>query len=238
MTTLLGALREPWPTRLTYTTAWPKLREGGLELVREWIKKVEKPRLVIVDILERVRSRNTVKQQQTSAYSEDYDSLAALQQLATEAQLSILVLHHQRKLGAADLMDTVSGTLGLGGAVDTIQVLGKDDVGLFLYGRGRDMEEFEVAVRQDERCRWQVLGTRAEPQASPERARIVAVLEAASRPLTVKEITEQVGGKQANVKNLLSKLHAVGEVDRVGTGLYKFIEPQGELDIDEPEENR
>ena len=33
--------------------------------------------------------------------------------------ISILVLHHQRKMAADDLIDTLSGILGLGGAVDS-----------------------------------------------------------------------------------------------------------------------
>jgi hypothetical protein len=77
-----------------------------------------KPRLIVVDILERVRqlvpSRDKDKR---SAYSADYEALITLHALATEAMISILVLHHQRKLGADDLIDTLSGTLGLGGAV-------------------------------------------------------------------------------------------------------------------------
>jgi hypothetical protein len=57
VTTMLGAHKEKWPERLKYVTGWPRLNEGGLDWMREWIEKARKPRLIIVDILERVRQR-------------------------------------------------------------------------------------------------------------------------------------------------------------------------------------
>ena len=158
LTRMLGAQKDKWPESLTYATAWPRLNEGGLDWMRRWIDKASKPRLIIIDILERIRQRAKQNDKQ-SQYSADYAALVTLQELSTEAQLSVLALTHQRKLGAEDLIDTVSGTLGLGGAVDSIIILGNDtQSGKFLYGRGRDLEEFNVSIKQDENCRWQVTG--------------------------------------------------------------------------------
>jgi RecA-family ATPase len=140
MTKMLGAQLETWPAGLIYATGWPHLNAGGLDWIRDWIRKAAKPRLIVIDILERVRQRVASKDQK-SQYSADYDALTALQELAAEAQLSILVLHHQRKMGAEDLIDTLSGTLGLGGAVDIVLILGKDpQYEKFLYGRGETLK--------------------------------------------------------------------------------------------------
>ena len=236
MTMMLGAQKRRWPERLQYATGWSRLNDLGLDWMREWIDNVSKPRLIVVDILERVRQRATAadKKSQKSQYSADYDALATLQELSVEAQLSILVLHHQRKMGADDLIDTLSGTLGLGGAVDAVLILGKDEqFDKFLYGRGRDLEEFNINIKQDAQMRWQVLGQRTEAQASPERAKIIAVLRQAGRPMHVREISEAVGGKYNNVKNLLAKLHADGEIERVSTGMYQLPNPQGGLNLDD-----
>jgi AAA domain len=234
LTRMLGAQQETWPERLKYATGWPRLSDGGLDWMREWIDTRAKPRLIIVDILERIRHQPARKDQK-SQYSADYYALAALQELGTEAQLSILVMHHQRKLDAEDLIDTLSGTLGLGGAVDTVLILGKDQqFDKFLYGRGRDLEEFNVSVKQNEQCRWQVLGPRKDEQASPERAKIIAVLAVAGKPMNVRDISEAVGGKYDNVKNLLTKLHVEGQVERVRTGVYKLPDPQADLGGDIP----
>jgi len=62
MTTMLGAQKEAWPKSLTYATTWPRLANGGSDLIREWIGKTKKPRLIIIDILEKVRERVTNKQ--------------------------------------------------------------------------------------------------------------------------------------------------------------------------------
>ena len=228
LTKMLGAQRQQWPAALTYAVAWPRLNAGGLDLIREWIKKASKPRLIVVDILERVRQR-IPNNQRASQYTADYDALIELQKIATEHQLAILVVHHQRKMGADDLIDTVSGTLGLGGAVDTVLILGKDQFGKFLYGRGQDLDEFNVAVGQNEQGRWQVLGPRLEAQASPERAGITAVLARANRPMTVQEIAAAVGQPRDNVKKLLSAMHLDGKVERVATGLYQLPAAQEDM---------
>lgn len=229
MTMMLGAQTEAWPARLTYATNWPRLANGGIDLIREWIGKAKKPRLIIVDILEKVRERVTGKQ--TTQYSADYEALESLHKIATEFQLSVLVLHHQRKAVADDLMDTVSGTLGIGGALDTLLVLGTDDMGYFLYGRGRDLEEFSVMVQQNEQCRWDSLGQKPEGQASPERQNIVAVLRRSDKPMEVDAIAAAVNAKKANVKALLSKMFKEGAVERAATGVYRLPNPQPELDI-------
>ena len=228
MTMMLGAQKEQWPERLRYATGWPRLNDGGLDWMRRWIDKARKPRLIIVDILERIRQRAPSNDKRTQ-YSADYETLVALQELSAEAQLSILILMHQRKQGADDLIDTVSGTLGIGGAVDTVLILGKEQMGKFMYGRGRDLEEFNVFVEQDEQRRWRVLRPRIETQASPERANIIAALARSGKPMSVQEITLAVGGNKDNVKKLLAVLHKTGDVERVRTGWYQLPNPQDEM---------
>ena len=135
LTQMLGAQLGEWPTRLTYATSWPRLNKGGLDWIREWINRSPNKRLIVIDILERVRQLAKGKDAR-SQYSADYEALITLHELATEAMIAILVLHHQRKLGADDLIDTLSGTLGLGGAVDSVLILGKSpkSSNKFLWG--------------------------------------------------------------------------------------------------------
>lgn len=237
LTKMLGAQKEEWPLkRLTYATSWPRLNEGGLDWIKEWISKVDNPRLIIIDILERVLPRLSNKEKR-SQYSTDYDALAMLQEL-TKAHpgLCIVVLHHQRKADADDLIDTISGTLGLGGAVDAILILGTDKVSRdkYLYGRGRDLEEFNVTIKQDEHARWQVLGQRIEGEAvSPERAKILATLTRVGKAMNIQEVADAIGGKYVNVKNLLTKLYAEGLIEKVATGLYRMPKPQNEMKFDD-----
>jgi hypothetical protein len=195
---------------------------------------------VVVDILERVRQVIVSTKDKRSAYSADYEALITLHELATEAMISVLVLHHQRKLGADDLIDTVSGTLGLGGVVDTVLVLAKeqkkrardpepDAKDKFFWGRGRDLEEFSVSVRQNDKMRWDVLGVTQKPQPSAERADIVAVLGKYTKPMSIKEIALACKNGYDNVKNLLSKMHAEGVIKRTSRGTYKLTDPENEI---------
>jgi hypothetical protein len=232
LTQMLGAFRQEWPARLTYATSWPRLDQGGVDWIREWITRSPKPRLIVVDILERVRQLVGSKDKRT-AYSADYEALIKLHELATEAMVSILVLHHQRKLGADDLIDTLSGTLGLGGAVDSVLILGKEHKkggkeresdNKFFWGRGRDLEEFSVSVRQNDKGRWDVLGPSREDQPTVERADIISALAKSDRPMTIKEIAAACHNSYDNVKNLLVKLEAEGHIERVRRGQYKLAE--------------
>ncbi|MBR0847112.1 AAA family ATPase [Bradyrhizobium diazoefficiens] len=225
MTKMLGIHKTKWPQRFQYATEWPRLGDGGLELIKSWIKGVPKPRLIIIDILERVRDRNGKKD--ASQYSGDYEALVELHKIATEHQLSILVLHHQRKAGAEDLMDTISGTGGLGGAADTSIILGKEDAQNFLYGRGRDIEEFNVMVQLDDHCRWQVLGQRIELSVSAEQALILTAMTKDGGPMNIAKVAAAVPSlKRTNVKNLLAKMHAAGIIERVHTGVYRVPSAQ------------
>jgi AAA domain len=240
LTQMLGAQLREWPARLIFATNWPRLNEGGVDWMRDWISRSPKPRLIVVDILERVRQLVPSKDKdKRSAYSADYEAtLITLHELATEAMISILVLHHQRKLGADDLIDTLSGTLGLGGAVDSVLILGKEhrkgrkdreSDNKFLWGRGRDLEEFSVSVKQNEKGRWNVLGLTREAQPTEERADIISVLASFEGNMSISEIAQACNSDYDNVKNLLSKLHAEGHVERVRRGTYRLAGSQDKM---------
>jgi hypothetical protein len=79
----------------------------------------------------------------------DYEALEGLQALAAKLQILVVVITHVRKATADDVFDTVSGTLGLTAAADTILVLGPKNGLMTLCVRGRDVEESEKTVRFD-----------------------------------------------------------------------------------------
>jgi len=135
MTKLLGL--QQWPSRLQFLCEMLRLAEGGLAKIKEWIAGAEHPRLVIIDTLAMVRMPNRKDQ---STYDADYAAVKELRKLANEAGIAIVLVHHLRKADADDAFDTVSGTLGLTGAPDTILVLKRDTAGnVILHGRGRDL---------------------------------------------------------------------------------------------------
>jgi RecA-family ATPase len=114
--------------------------------------------MVVIDVLEAFRSR--ARNGNDNTYALDYETIKALQAIASKFNIAILIIHHVRK-GASDgdPIDKISGTLGLSGGADSLLILDRNSTGITLYGRGRDIEEFDRSVRFNrETCRWEVMG--------------------------------------------------------------------------------
>src|SRR5262249_3930660 len=155
MTRLLPSFGAKWSKRLRLVTEWRRLHEGGIDDIRAWYSDAKtkggKPILVVIDVL--AKGRKPVGNRQL--YEADYAALADLTKLANKLALAILVVHHTRKMAADDLMETVSGSFGVSGAVDTILVMANKASGTVLDIRGRDVESAELAIEfNKESCRW------------------------------------------------------------------------------------
>jgi hypothetical protein len=218
---LLPTCSGQWPDRLKLVPmgGWRRADQGGLEDIEAWCRSVAKPVLIVIDTLERFRKPANGK---APLYSADYEAVSGLQKIAERYQVAIVVLHHDRKSDADDAFDTVSGTLGLTGAADTILIIKRRANGVILYARGRDIEESETAMQFDkETCRWAILGKASEVQRSTERARVIAALKAAGQPLSTKQIMNETDMPNRNaVDILLGKMVRDGEIVRVGRGRY------------------
>src|SRR5215470_12349955 len=136
LTKYFGGLRETWPARLKVVTEWKRLDQGGLDGIREWCRSVLCPVLIAIDTLKRVRPP---KRNGQDNYDADYEACQGLQTLAGELGISIIIAHHDRKMDADDVFDTVSGTLGLTGGVDAIAILKRNAHGITLHVEGRDL---------------------------------------------------------------------------------------------------
>jgi hypothetical protein len=218
MTKLLG--EQAWPDRLKFVLEMPRLATGGVEFVKNWIEKAECPRLVIIDTLAMVKTPKTKVQTQ---YEADYDSVMELRRLANQCNVAIVLVHHLRKAEADDAFDTISGTLGLTGAPDTIMVIKRDTTGtITLHAKGRDLVEVEKAVKfNKDSCVWTVLGDASEVHRSNERATILeALAEVGSNPLGPNQIASACGMRAGNVRRLLGKMKTEGLVTSPSYGKY------------------
>jgi len=216
MTKLIGANKAEWPAMLTLTTKWRRLDKGGVEDLREWIDSNPDAALIILDTLASVKPIRA-----NSGYQEDYTALEALHQLANDKGIAILILHHQRKSEADDPLDTISGTLGLAGCVDTPIIMAGTSQGKTLYVRGRDIEEAEHAVTFDKAtCRWSIMGEAAEVHRSATRQKILKVLKAAKEDMLPSDIAVAAELKESVVRVRLGNMVRDGEVTKPGRGLY------------------
>jgi hypothetical protein len=206
-------LRGPAPEGLEIATAWPKLDEGGVEALRAWLAEHPEARLVAVDTLAKIRPRTRGQ----NVYQEDYAALEELLPLAAEHEVAIVVVHHTRKMAAADPLDEISGSTGLTGGVDGVLVLKRDrgKADAVLHVDGRDIEEpAEYALKWDaETAGWTIVGDAEEYRMSEERKEILGVLVEAGEFLGPGEVADVLGKPRNTIKQRLWHMAQDRQVD-------------------------
>jgi hypothetical protein len=203
-------------SRLEWVGDAPLLNNGFIDALDDWRRSVAKPRLVVIDVLQRVKPPGNANQ---NAYESDYATLSGLQRWATEHGIAVVALHHTKKGGADDPLEALSGSNGLSACADTTLVLDRDQSGITLYVRGRDVEEKESAMSFVGGI-WNVTGEAADVRRSGERGNILTALEESAEPLSPTELTGITGMKNGNIRRLLHSMVKAGEVRKMGRGRY------------------
>ena len=209
------------PADLELCTEWPRQDEGGVVALQRWIDRRPDTRLVVVDTLKKFRPRDGGNR---SLYDVDYEALEPLLPLAAEYGVAILVVHHLRKLEAADPLDMLSGSTGLSGGVDGALILkrARGEADATLAVDGRDIEEpSELALRWDgELGAWSLMGDAAEYRMSEERRKIVELLRGVGVPMGPKDIAEATDLPYGSVRFMLSEMAKDGTVESPSRGKY------------------
>jgi hypothetical protein len=209
------------PPRLHLVTDWPPLDEGGLEDLDDWLAIHPDARAVFIDTLKMVRPRVSGNK---GIYDADYEALEPLVPLAAEHRVAIVVVHHTRKLAAADPLDEISGSTGLSGAADGVLVLKRDRgrADAYLHVTGREIEEeAELALRWDpDTAGWTLAGDAAEYRLNEERTRVLRVLEEAGEPMGPREVADTLGGDYNATRQRLYQMGRSGEVQVISRGRY------------------
>jgi hypothetical protein len=213
--------------RLEIAVEWPRQDQGGLEAICEWAERVERPTLVIIDTWARFRP---ISKGSRSAYDQDYEHVAALKGLIDHYGSSCLPVHHCKKAAAEDVVDELSGTLGLAGASDGTLVLtrarAENEAELFITGR--DIEEKHLALEFDSKAfTWKSLGTAAERTESKYKSLLVPFFKAnAGACFSVAELAERLGVTEENHKNtfrqVLARMADSDLIARVRKGVYRW----------------
>jgi hypothetical protein len=145
-------------SRLHMATASFGLQDGLLEQIHNFIASNPDTNLITIDTLEHIR--NT--EQTSNLYACDYRDMNRLREITGKHPLSLVLIHHTRKMYDPDPLNTISGSTGLVGAVDGVFVLEKakrtgDQAKLTIANR--DTEGFCFDLRFDsETCRWEFVG--------------------------------------------------------------------------------
>lgn len=215
---------------LVYSDTWPKADAGGIEDLALWIKQQADagtpPILVVVDILQQIRSTNRSKGQ--SVYELDYEALAPLTKLAHDTNCAIVVIHHTNKRQDTDLLDSISGSNALAGAVDgliglRVKASGDEEIGRF--GRVTTMSRGQRAiswqVERDEHSGGWVRLAESKTGFSREVIEILRVLNNGGK-WKPSDIAPAIGKKVESVSQLLVKHLKDGLWRREGYGVYEI----------------
>ena len=184
---------EDTPEKLILQTECPGIGQGLEEQITSFLYNHSNTGLVVIDILQKVRSCD----KSGSMYASDYKDVSALKSLADKYGICILLIHHLRKQAASDPFDQISGSNGLMGAADTTWVMQRKrtskNADIILTGRDLDRRTLYL---HEENCIWLL-----DEEETAEEQRLKAVPEYLWQ---VAEYVEQAGKWQGTATELLS----------------------------------
>lgn len=212
---------------LTFHFVWPKLNQGGLEKIEEWIIDQGKGALlVIIDTLEGVRTRPKGGQK-GYFYSDDYHTLLPLKNLTKKYKdVSIMVVTHTTKSRQVDVFTEIGGTMGIQAVTDTIVVWSRPEnnpkIRTFsVIGKEVHEEHYTFKLEEGTKYRQEFLGKANEYSKSTGQQAIIDLLKDENRPMMCKEIYEGVGDDYSSldsVRTVLSRMAEAGSISRIGKG--------------------
>jgi hypothetical protein len=214
------------PAGLHLAIDWPRLDEGGLQALDEFLAERPDIKLVIGDTLARLKPQASGRRTQ---YDEDRRAGDLLIPLAAKHGVAIVLVHHLREMQSEDPLDMIHDSAGLTGGVDSALVLKRlrGEADAYLYGDGRDYENpVELALKWKAiTATWTIIGDAGEYTMSEERRAILSVVKSADKPLSPKEITERLNAsgvkmEDGSVREMLSQMAKDGQIKNPRRGQY------------------
>ena len=113
-------------------------------------RHIKNPRLIIIDTLARIKPRQGKKS--GTAYDLDNELLNKLQTIAIQKNITIAFVTHMSKQSTDYSWDRIQGSVGMQGMTDAMWLIDRGDTSknASITGRGRDIEDFEYAVKWNE----------------------------------------------------------------------------------------
>ena len=136
------------------------LEDGLLEDLTEWAEQAQRPRMIVIDTLQKVRGAIPAK---SNAYAADYAVMAKLKAFADVHHVAVVLVHHLNKMrDVNDPYDRISGSTALMGAADTTILVARDrksdDATVTFTGRDVWGDDFSIRMRDG---RWTAISREA-----------------------------------------------------------------------------
>lgn len=221
--------KSPSLHRLSYLMECPRLDQGGLDLLEQWL--IDHPNAISVVIDTHAKIKPLSRGRAGSLYDEDYRAVQGLKALADRYQVLIILIHHLRKASADDVQDTINATTGLAGGVDGTMILqrARGKASAVLHIDGRDIPEVkELSINWDNlTAQWTLMGDAEEFRLSEAQAAIIAAIKRAGQPLGPKALLDLLKENEPTltlnaVSMRLHKMTKAGNLQIVGRGNYSI----------------
>ena len=211
----------------------PYLGFGLEESLADWIHSVERPRLIVIDTLAKVKPRSSKKS--GTAYDHDTELLRDIQKLAITKQVSIAIVSHLTKAPQDYTFDRITGSAGMQGIPDTLWMIDKGDNSnaASIIGIGRDIHDFEYALEwNEEKWRYDNKGNLSEIKKLGAKGEIIDAMKTLEglgtkdiRPRTVvKHLGYSPQSKDSrNIAKTMQRMleeRELGRGDKFGTYVY------------------
>ncbi len=202
-----------------------RIGEGLEEQIDQWL--LEQPdglngrALVVIDLLQAVKNHDKHAGGKT-AYENDYEGLKSLRDYVSLRNIAIVVLHHNRKASSENEFNSISGSQGIAGSVDTIWLLKSIPNGLtgglVVTSRESDGGDYEMERMERPMSGWNLIGEKApEEQSVADRIRACLSVES----LTTKDLAKEVRSNIRHVQGILSEMFTREEVVRDREGVNR-----------------
>lgn len=150
-------------------TASKGISDGLIEQVKDFINENPNTKLIIIDTLERIRNSMEISK---SMYQTDYQDMNRLRAITDNSNVSLVLIHHTRKMYDPDPLNTLSGSTGLVGSVDGIWVLEKEarvegKANLTIVNRDTKEYCFNLSF-ENENCKWFFIGHHEKEESEEE----------------------------------------------------------------------
>ena len=163
-------LTETAPSNLRFAVMSSQIGCGLETEIKNYITEFPQTKLIIIDTLQKVRNGKSGTGK-NGMYGDDYDDISALKRIADEYNISVLLVHHLRKLkDSEDPFNQISGSTGITGAVDTAFLLKRDTATsdtATLIAKGRDIEMQQLKLRFVDRV-WELIERKDQEELQKE----------------------------------------------------------------------